>query len=83
MENTEQMPRKNQSIVTIGDWIITMIIMCIPIVNFIMLLIWAFSNSTPVSKSNWAKVNLLFMALGFLLLILFWSTIMGIILSNM
>ena len=43
MENQELQTTRNQSIVTIGDWIITMILMCIPFVNFIMLLVWAFS----------------------------------------
>ena len=38
MENQELQTTRNQSIVTIGDWIITMILMCIPFVNFIMLL---------------------------------------------
>lgn len=83
MENQEQMTNRNQSIVTIGDWIITMILMCIPLVNFIMLLVWAFSSSTPVSKANWAKAALIFMVIGFVLLILFWGSIMGIALSNM
>ena len=83
MENQEQMTNRNQSVVTIGDWIITMILMCIPLVNFIMLLVWAFSNSTPVSKANWAKASLIFMVIGFVLLILFWGSIMGIALSNM
>ena len=49
MENQELQTTRNQSIVTIGDWIITMILMCIPFVNFIMLLVWAFSAGTPVS----------------------------------
>lgn len=48
MENQELQTTRNQSIVTIGDWIITMILMCIPFVNFIMLLVWA---SVPVLLS--------------------------------
>ena len=37
MEIQEQNTR-NHSVVTVGDWILTMILMLIPIVNFIMLL---------------------------------------------
>ena len=48
MENQELQTTRNQSIVTIGDWIITMILMCIPFVNFIMLLVWL---SVPVLLS--------------------------------
>lgn len=74
MENQELQTTRNQSIVTIGDWIITMILMCIPFVNFIMLLVWAFSAGTPVSKANWAKATLIFMLIGFVLVILFWGS---------
>ena len=49
MENQELQTTRNQSIVTIGDWIITMILMCIPFVNFIMLLVWAFSADKSYS----------------------------------
>ena len=77
MENQELQTTRNQSIVTIGDWIITMILMCI------MLLVWAFSAGTPVSKANWAKATLIFMLIGFVLVILFWGAIGGLLLSNM
>ena len=83
MENQEIQTNRNQSVVSIGDWIITMILMCIPIVNFIMLLVWAFSKSTPLSKSNWAKASLIFMIIGFLLLVIFWGSIIGLAFSNM
>ena len=73
MENQELQTTRNQSIVTIG----------IPFVNFIMLLVWAFSAGTPVSKANWAKATLIFMLIGFVLVILFWGAIGGLLLSNM
>ena len=75
MENQELQTTRNQSIVTIGDWIITMILMCIPFVTF--------SAGTPVSKANWAKATLIFMLIGFVLVILFWGAIGGLLLSNM
>ena len=60
-----------------------MILMCIPFVIFIMLLVWAFSAGTHVSKANWAKATLIFMLIGFVLVILFWGAIGGLLLSNM
>lgn len=71
MENQEQSLNKNQTVVTIGDWIITMILICIPVVNLILLLIRAFSSSTSVSKANRAKAILIFMVIGILIMILF------------
>ena len=69
-------------VLSILNCIITMILMCIPFVNFIMLLVWAFSAGTPVSKANWAKATLIFMLIGFVLVILFWGAIGGLLLSN-
>ncbi len=83
MENQEQITGKNQSVVSIGDWIITMILSMIPVVNFIMLLVWAFSSDTPVSKSNWAKATLIFMAIWIIIVILMWSTIAALFIGGM
>lgn len=82
MEKMEQNNR-NQSVVTVGDWILTLILMCIPIVNFILLLVWALSSSTPASKSNWAKATLLFMIIGFVLTIIFWGSFAALFVSTM
>lgn len=67
--------------VTLGNWIITMIIMCIPIVNIIMLFVWAFSRSTNPSKANWAKAKLIFVAIGIILFLLFGSVFAGMLYS--
>ncbi|NMA74202.1 MAG: hypothetical protein GX963_08620 [Bacteroidales bacterium] len=77
----QEIQNQNRSIVTLGDWIITLLIMIIPFVNFIMLFVWAFSSSTPQSKANWAKASLIFMLIGFLLLLLFWGTLGAIFLN--
>jgi len=55
--NSEQVP------VSVKDWIITMVITAIPMVGFIMLFVWAFSDSTHPSKKNWAKASLIFFAI--------------------
>ena len=52
---------ENNKIITTSEWIITKLIMFIPIVNIIMLIIWAFNNKTNINKSNWAKANLIIM----------------------
>lgn len=70
---------KNTSVVSIGDWIITMILMIIPLINLIMLFVWAFGSGTPVSKANWAKATLIFYLIGFILVVLFWGSIIAII----
>ncbi|MGY6587025.1 MAG: hypothetical protein ACXIUB_01930 [Wenzhouxiangella sp.] len=60
-----------QQPVTLGNWMLTILIMAIPLVNLIMLLVWAFSGSTPVSKANWAKATLLWMLIMIVVGVLF------------
>jgi uncharacterized membrane protein YvbJ len=79
--HVERNPIENKTIVTTGDWIVTLILLAIPVVNCIMPFIWAFSSSTPLSKKNFAKAFLIIGAISFVLIILFWSTIISMIFS--
>ena len=45
--------------VSVGSWLVVYVIMCIPLVNLIMLLVWAFGSGAPASQANWAKATLL------------------------
>jgi len=69
------MSAEKKSVVTIGDWIITFILMAIPVVNIIMIFVWAFGSGAPESKANWAKAVLIWFLIGIVLVVLFWSTI--------
>ena len=52
---------ENNKIITTSECIITKLIMFIPIVNIVMLIIWAFNQKTNINKANWAKANLIIM----------------------
>lgn len=54
----------NDETVSVGDWMLTMLILCVPCVNIIMMFVWAFSGGTPKSKSNFFKAYLIFAAIG-------------------
>ena len=55
----------NKKIISTSEWILIKLIMFIPIVNIVMLIVWAFSNKTNINKSNWAKANLIIMIFRF------------------
>lgn len=61
---------------TVGDWMLTIFLMCIPCVGLIMLFVWAFGSDANKSKSNWAKAQLIWCAIGIVLSIII-SAIMG------
>jgi len=56
-----QQPAGNQMEppVSLGDWMVTILLMCIPLVNIILLFVWAFAGDTRISKANWAKAQLI------------------------
>ena len=45
---------------TIGSWILTYILVGIPMVGFIMMFVWAFGDKTKADPTfrNWARANL-------------------------
>ena len=78
MENQEI---KNVETVSVGDWLITILITAIPLVNIIMLFVWAFGGGNNPSKSNWAKATLLWIAimiaLTILVIVIFGAAMLG------
>jgi hypothetical protein len=68
--------------VSISEWVVTMLLMCIPIANIILLFVWAFDSSAKLSKSNWAKASLIFVGISFIVGI-FCAIIFGSIFSSL
>lgn len=50
---------QNNQAVSMGDWIITLLISYVPIIGFIMLLVWAFGGGAKESKRNYARAILI------------------------
>lgn len=46
-----------------GDWIKTLLLQIIPIVNIILLFVWAFGSRTNLNKKNFSRAYLLLMAI--------------------
>jgi len=64
------MDSQNDQTITLGNWMLTLFLTFIPIVNIIMLIVWAVSSTTPPSKANWARAALLWMGIFIVLSIL-------------
>ena len=63
-----QMPNRSYTPMTIGDWLLTFIILAIPFVGIIMQIVWAVSDSTHPSKRTFCQAGLImfgiFLVLG-------------------
>lgn len=73
---------ENVEVVSLKDWLITLIVMCVPFVNIVMLFVWAFGKNVNPSKSNYFKASLIFAAIEIVLILLFWSTFFGALLTS-
>jgi uncharacterized membrane-anchored protein len=67
LENYNQ---TNQEAMSVKDWLITLFLTAIPVVGFIMLLVWAFGDGANKTKSNFAKAGLILMLVGIVFYIL-------------
>ena len=63
-EDQKKMP------MSVKDWLLTLLIIAIPIVGIVMLFVYAFGNNENVNRQNWAKAQLIVLAIVFALLLL-------------
>jgi hypothetical protein len=64
------------------EWAITIFISSLPLVGFIMLLVWAFGDNTNIHKKNWAKGSLIIWLIGLLIFFAFLFLFGGIALLS-
>jgi hypothetical protein len=68
--------------VSIGEWVVTILIASLPLIGLIMLFVWAFGDGANPSKKNWAIATLIWFAIAIVLAILFF-VIFGAIIASM
>ena len=66
-----------QKISSVGDWMVTLLILSIPVVNFIALIYWAVSDSTSTVKANFAKAAIVWFVVIIVLYVLFFGALIG------
>ena len=70
-----QLSARESSPVSLGDWMITLIVLAIPIVGLVMLFVWGFSSGTHPSKQNYCRATLILALVALVLVFMF--AIMG------
>lgn len=59
----------NQVVMSVGSWLITLLILAIPCVNIVMYFIWAFGNGNE-NRKNFCRAGLIFMLIAVVLSVL-------------
>jgi hypothetical protein len=56
---------------SVKDWVITMLLMMIPIANIVFLIVWAVGDGCGLTKRNWARAQLILTAIstGFVIIL--------------
>lgn len=72
----------NNQPMTLKDWIITYLLLLIPIANIVLMFIWAFGKDVNQSKKTYFQAQLIILAVVFVLYILFFGAIIGGILGS-
>ena len=78
-EHQNNATRKTASEMSVGEWLISMLIMIIPIVNIVMLFIWGFGGPDP--RRNYARASLIWMAICIGLVVLFYGVVIVLFFS--
>ena len=68
--------------ISMGEWLVTMLLMLIPCVNIVLMFVWAFSSKEKKSKPNYFKAALIFAAIVLVLYIIL-IAIFGVAITSM
>lgn len=75
--------QQNAPVLSVKDWMVTILLLAIPLVNIVMLFVWAFSKGENPSKANYAKASLIWALIGIGLYFIFFVLFFGAMMSNM
>lgn len=72
---------EQEQLITVKEWLITLLILAIPIINIVMVFVWAFGEGAKSSKANFFKALLIAwliaIGVGILLFVSFGTALNG------
>lgn len=80
MEIYENNQQYHKEPLSVGQWVLTIFLLAIPIVNIVMLFVWAFGGNKD-ERENFAKASLIWMLIGIAITLVFWGCVGCVALS--
>lgn len=65
----EEFENQHPKPLSVKDWLVTLLLMAIPVVGIVLLFVYAFGSNENPNRQNWAKAQLIMMAIIFALII--------------
>lgn len=82
MNGQNQIGHQQAPIVSVKEWLITNLIMMIPLVNIVMMLVWAFGSNTNPNKANYFKAGLILFAIVMVIYLVLAVVFFGSVAAN-
>lgn len=82
MIEQNQIGHQQAPIVSVKEWLITNLIMMIPLVNIVMMLVWAFGSNTNPNKANYFKAALILFAIVMVIYLVLAVVLFGSVAAN-
>lgn len=82
MTEQNQIGHQQAPVVSVKEWLITNLIMMIPLVNIVMMLVWAFSSNTNPNKANYFKAALILFAIVMVIYLVLAVVFFGSVAAN-
>ena len=82
MNGQNQIGHQQAPVVSVKEWLLTNLIMMIPLVNLIMMLVWAFSSNTNPNKANYFKAALILFAIVMVIYLVLAVVFFGSVAAN-
>lgn len=82
MIEQNQIGHQQAPIVSIKEWLLTNLIMMIPLVNIVMMLVWAFGSNTNPNKANYFKATLILFAIVMVIYLVLAVVFFGSVAAN-
>ncbi|MFA6865985.1 MAG: hypothetical protein WCR54_00540 [Clostridia bacterium] len=75
--------KKQEKVMSVKEWVGSLILLCIPTVGLICLLIWAFGGGENKNRTNYARASLIVGLISTTIIIILYVTIFSVIIANL
>ena len=82
MNGQNQIGHQQAPVVSVKEWLLTNLILMIPLVNIVMTLVWAFDSNTNPNKANYFKAALILFAIVMVIYLVLAVVFFGSVAAN-